>query len=393
MRSIVLIIDGAAGWPVDVLGGKTSLEAASTPNLDRLASEGSLGLAVTVPEGMEPSSAVACMSVLGYDPALYYGGRGPIEATALGIELEPRQAALRCNLITVENGLMRSYASGHPSSEEAHELLEAVQAALGDERIEFHPGVGFRHVVTIREGCDVVETHCAPAHDISDRPIAEHLPTGPGAALLIALMERSKAVLRDHPVNRARIELGELPATQVWLFWPGLLSSPLPAFRELYGRRAAVTTAVDLLRGLARQASMDILHIEGVTDGNDNDYEGQMRGAIAALEDHDLVVVHVEAPDEAGHGGDVRAKVAAIEQVDALMLPLAMGLGADIRLMVLPDHPTPIAIKTHVPEPVPFILWGPGFEASGATAYSEAAAAQTGLVVAPGYRLMSRFLG
>lgn len=392
MKSVVLIIDGAAGWPVDGLGGRTSLEAARTPHLDGIAAAGSVGLLHTVPEGMEPSSAVACMSVLGYDPARYYGGRGPIEAMALGIDLEPRQAALRCNLVTVTEGLMRSYAAGHIPSEEAQVLIAAVQAELGDARVAFHPGVGFRNIMTIREGCDVAETRCTGAHDIPEQPIAEHLPVGPGAELLRDLMERSKAVLADHPVNRARVARGELPATQIWLFWPGLQPVPLPAFRDHYGHPAAVTTAVDLLRGLARQAGIDILDIPGVTDGSDNDYVGQMRGALAALADHEVVVVHVEAPDEAGHSGDVGAKVTAIEQVDALMVPQVTALGADVRLMALPDHPTPLAIRTHTAEPVPFVLWGLGFAPNGAHSFSEASAAATGLVVPVGYELMSRFL-
>lgn len=392
MKAVVLIIDGAAGWPVDGLGGRTSLEAARTPHLDGIAAAGSVGLLHTVPEGMEPSSAVACMSVLGYDPARYYGGRGPIEAMALGIALEPRQAALRCNLVTIVDGLMRSYASGHISSEDAHVLIAAVQAELGDARVTFHPGVGFRNIMTIRDGCDVAETSCVGAHDISEQSVTKHLPVGPGAELLRDLMERSKAVLADHPVNRAREARGELPATQIWLFWPGLQPVPLPAFSDYYGYSAAVTTAVDLLRGLARQAEIDILDIPGVTDGADNDYAGQMRGALRALADHDAVVVHVEAPDEAGHSGDAGGKVTAIEQVDNLMVPQVTALGAEVRLMVLPDHPTPLAIRTHTAEPVPFVLWGPGFSPNGARLFSEASAAATGLVVPVGYELMRRFL-
>ena len=393
MKSVVLIVDGAAGWPVDELGGRTSLEAAHTPHLDAIAAAGTVGLLHTVPEGMEPSSAIACMSVLGYDPARYYGGRGPIEAMALGIELEPRQAALRCNLITVDDGAMRSYAAGHIPSEEAHALIAAVQAAIGDSRVTFHAGVGFRNIATIREGCDVAETECTGAHDIPGQQVAQHLPVGPGADLLCDLMERSKVVLADHPVNLARAARGDLPATQIWLFWPGLQPVPLPRFQDEFGYRAAVTTAVDLLRGLARQAGIDILEIPGVTDGGDNDYAGQMRAALAALADYEVVVVHVEAPDEAGHSGDARGKVEAIEQVDAQMVVQIVGLGDEVRLMVLPDHPTPLAIQTHAAEPVPFALWGTGFSPNGATSFSEASAAGTGLVVSAGYELMKCFLG
>jgi len=230
---------------------------------------------------------------------------------------------------------------------------------------------------------------------LSDRPLAEGLPEGPGAAYALDLMERSKAVLADHPVNRARRAQGKPEATQIWLFWPGLRNTGLPAFSDLYGgRRAALTSAVDLLRGLAVLAGIDVLSLSGVTDGNDNDYQGQMAGALAALADHDLVFVHVEAPDEAAHQGDAAAKVSAVEQVEALMVPQVLERAAEgLSLLVLPDHPTPLEIKTHVAEPVPFLMWGPGFHPNGAQAYTEAEARATGLTVAPGHLLLARFLG
>jgi 2,3-bisphosphoglycerate-independent phosphoglycerate mutase len=392
VKWVVLIVDGAAGWACEALGGKTSLEAAVTPHFDALAAQATVGLAATVPAGMEPSSAIACMSVLGFDPSLYYAGRGPIEAMALGIDLAPGQAALRCNLVTVDDGSMRSYAAGHISSKESHELVEALEDALGSDGVRFYPGVGFRHILVVDQGEDLVKTSCTPPHDIADKPVADHLPKGPGAPLLLDLMERSKAVLAEHPVNRARIADGRLPATQVWLFWPGLQAVRMPSFADRYGRRAALTSAVDLLRGLAKQASMETLEIPGVTDGNDNDFAGQMEGAIASLRDYDLVVVHVEAPDEAGHSGDVAAKVEAIEQIDALMVPQVQALAGGVRLLVMPDHPTPLVLRTHVAEPVPFLLWGSGFSANGAAAFTEAEARGTGLLVDPGHELMARFV-
>ena len=393
MKYVVVIIDGASGWPCDELGGLTTLEAARTPHLDALARTGTVGLSQTVPAGMEPSSAIACMSVLGFDPARYYAGRGPIEAMALGIDLEVGQAALRCNLVTVLDGVMRSYAGGNIPSVESHPIIADLQAALGDDRVAFHPGVNFRHILTVRDGSDLLSTRCAAPHDITDRAVADHLPEGPAAALLLDLMERSKTLLAKHLVNRVRAARGDLPVTQIWPFWPGLQAVPMPGFRETYGRRAALTSAVDLLRGLAKQAAIDFLDIAGVTDGDDNDYEGQMAGALAALVDRDVVIVHVEAPDAAGHEGDAVKKVSAVEKVDALMVPQVTALGAGVRLLVQPDHPTPLALKTHVVEPVPFVLWGAGVEANGATAYSETQAAATGVSVVPGYRLMSMFLG
>ena len=421
MKYAVLIIDGASGWPVPALGGRTSLEAARTPNLDRVAREGTVGLAYTVPEGMEASSAVACMSVLGFDPARYYTGRGPIEAMAMGIDLERGQVAMRCNLVNVSSGIMTSYSAGNISSGEAAELVAALQAELGDERVEFHAGVGFRHIVTVRDGADLMAATFTAPHDITDREVAGRGPVGPGAGFAQSLMERSRGVLAGHPVNRARVAQGKLPATQIWLFWPGMRPGEMPTFAEAYGgRRAAMTSAVDLLRGLALQAEMDPLALPGVTDGGDNNFAGQMAGALRSLHDHDVVFVHVEAPDEAAHAGDVKGKVQAIEQVDALMVPQVTGMrtggrgvdgradpltsGAprdvsagealrDVSLLVLCDHPTPLEIKTHVAEPVPFAMWGPGFAANGAEAFSEAEARATGLAVAPGHLLMGRLLG
>ncbi|MFH0916326.1 MAG: cofactor-independent phosphoglycerate mutase [bacterium] len=396
MKYVVLIIDGASGWPVPVLAGRTSLEAARIPNLDRVAREGAVGMAHTIPEGMEASSAVACMSVLGFDPTRYYAGRGPIEALAMGIDLEPDQAALRCNLVTVSDGTMVSYSAGNISSPEAAELIAALQAGLGNERLEFHGGVGFRHILTVRGGTDLVATTFTPPHDVTDREVTGYGPVGPGASLVDSLVESSKVVLAGHPVNKARIARGQLPATQIWLFWPGMRPGGMPTFSQAYGgRQAALTSAVDLLRGLALQAGIDSLTIPGVTDGGDNDFAGQAAAALRALDDHDLVFVHVEAPDEAGHAGDVSAKVQAIEQVDALMVPQVIARASEAEgtsLLVMPDHPTPLVIKTHVAEPVPFVMWGPEFAANGAEAFTEEEARATGFAVAPGHLLMGRLL-
>jgi 2,3-bisphosphoglycerate-independent phosphoglycerate mutase len=398
VKYVVLIIDGASGWPAAALGGKTSLEAAVTPNLDRLAREGKTGMVSNVPAGMEASSAIACMSVMGFDPALYYCGRGPIEAAAMGIELQPDQVAVRCNLVTIQDDRMASYSAGNISSAESAELVAALQEGLGDERSHFYPGVGFRHILTVRDGEDLLSTIFTPPHDIAGQPVEQHLPAGPAAGFALNLMERSKAILEGHPVNQRRLARGKPPATQIWLFWPGTRPARMPSFAELYGgRRAALTSPVDLLKGLAVQTGIDFLPIPGVTDGADNDYAGQMEAALAGLGDHDLVFVHVESPDEAGHAGDARGKVQAVEQVDALMLPQVLAApvaaaAAALRVLVLPDHPTPLDIRTHAAEPVPFVMWGPGAEANGAGAYTENEARATGFTVAPGHLLMRMFL-
>ena len=395
MKYVVLIMDGASGLPVDALDGRTSLEAAVTPNLDRLAREGAVGLAHTVPEGFEPSSAVACMSVLGFDPVSFYAGRGPIEAMAMGIELEPGQVAMRCNFVTILEGVMISYSAGNITAPEAAELLATVQAELGDERLQFHPGVGFRSVLTVRDGTELLETDFTAPHDITDRPVAGKGPVGPGADLVVHLMERSKAILADHPVNKGRVARGLPPATQIWLFWPGMRPGQMPTFSEAYGKRAALTSAVDLLRGLALQARVDFLDIPGVTDDADNDYKRQMSAALASLNRYDVVFVHVEAPDEESHAGSVSGKVKAIEQIDALMVEQVVnrkGLEEGVSILVMPDHPTPLVLKTHVGEPVPFVVWGPGFAANGANRFTEAEARATGFAVAPGHLLIGRLL-
>ena len=408
VKHVVLIIDGASGWPAAAHSGRTSLETAYTPNLDRLAREGRVGVVSNVPEGMEASSAIACMSVMGFDPCRYYAGRGPIEAAAMGIELQPGQVAMRCNLVTVLDGRLASYSAGNISSAESAELIASLQEGLGDERCRFYPGVGFRHILTVRGGEELLSTSFTPPHDIAGESVDVFMPMGPGAAFALDLMERSKAILRDHPVNERRLAKGKPPATQIWLFWPGMRPAQMPAFTDLYvHRKAALTSPVDLLRGLAVQTHIDFLAIPGVTDGPDNDYAGQMKAALAALADHDVVFVHVESPDEAGHAGDAAGKVDAIEKVDALMVPQvveaaaaggsARGTGGaaaeGVRLLVLPDHPTPLEIRTHVAEPVPFLMWGAGLEANGASVYTEEAARATGLAVAPGHLLMSTFLG
>jgi 2,3-bisphosphoglycerate-independent phosphoglycerate mutase len=408
VKHVVLIIDGASGWPAAAHGGRTSLETARTPNLDRLARESTVGVVSNVPEGMEASSAIACMSLMGLDPTLYYGGRGPIEAAAMGIELEPGQVAMRCNLVTVAEGRMASYSAGNITSAESAELIAALQEGLGDERSRFYPGVGFRHILTVRDGAELLATCFTPPHDIAGKPVDQSAPAGPGAPFARDLMERSAAILAGHPVTKQRLAQGKPPATQIWLFWPGTRPAGMPAFAALYGgRRAALTSPVDLLKGLAVQTQIDYLPIPGVTDGSDNDYEGQMKAALASLADHDVVFVHVESPDEAGHAGDAAGKVEAIEQVDALMVSQivqAAGAGAPavppgqagegaLRVLILPDHPTPLEIRTHVAEAVPFIMWGPGFQTNGATAYTEKEARATGFAVAPGHLLMSMFLG
>ncbi|MFC1941174.1 cofactor-independent phosphoglycerate mutase [Chloroflexota bacterium] len=394
LKYCVLIIDGAAGLPLPERGGKTCLGLAHTPNLDAMVPEGMLGLVRTVPLGMEPSSACACMSVLGYDSRLYYKGRAGIEARSMDIPIDDGEVVFRCNLVAVSDGKMWDYSSGHISSEEAQQLIGALNASLGSDQVQFYPGISYRHICKIRGRQDTLSATCTPPHDIPGRPIDELMPCGQGSDLLRDLMKRSEAVLREHPVNIARRSRGDIPATMVWLFWGSGQVPDMPPFQQVYGLKAAMTSGVDLLRGLARMVGMDILEIPGVTDGPDNDYAAQAAGALEALEEYDLVVVHIEAPDEAAHAGSVDDKIEAIQRVDVEVVSrLRSWRPNDLRVLVMPDHPTPIKTQTHNSDPVPFMLWGVGFQANGAARFTEDESAKRDLFIDPGYNIMSRLIG
>ncbi len=387
-----LIMDGAAGWALPAYGNRTCLELAETPNLDALAREGRMGVVRTVPPGMEPSSACACMSLLGYDPRVYYKGRGSIEARSMELPVGGGEAVFRCNLVSVTDGRMASYSCGYIGNDEAHELVVALNEELGSDEVSFHPGISYRHICKIRGHEETLAAMCTPAHDIPGGLIADHLPRGEGSEYLRDIMQRSAAVLADHPVNARRRARGEPPATMIWLFWGSGQIPPMPAFREMFGLKAAMTSGVDLLLGLAKMADMRVLSIPGVTGDIANDYSAQLQGALDALRSHDLVVAHVEAPDEAGHDGSVMDKVEAIERIDRDMVAALRRKGPrGFRVLVAPDHPTPIQVQTHVSDPVPFLMWGQGVSSSGGAHFTESEAAGTGLVVEEGFRLMTEF--
>jgi 2,3-bisphosphoglycerate-independent phosphoglycerate mutase len=393
MKYCVLIIDGAAGLPIPERGGKTSLEAANTPNLDALAAEGLLGLARTVPPGMEPGSAVACMSVMGYNPAVYYKGRASIEAGSMGISVGEGEVVFRCNLVNVTDGKMRDYSAGHIGSREAAAIIETLDEKLGNDKVKFYPGVSYRHILKFIGHEDTLEAVCTPPHDISGKAVAGYLPDGKGSEILLDLMRRSEAVLKNHPVNIARQERGELSATTVWLFWGSGRVTPMPPFKKEYGLKAALTSGVDLLKGLGMMSAMNILEIKGVTDGPDSDNVGQVESALNALKNHDLVVVHIEAPDELGHTGNIDGKIKAIEKIDADVVSRLRSYRGDLRALVMPDHPTPVSVRTHTPEPVPFLLWGKGISANGAHRFTEKEAVKTGVYIENGYKIMTRLVG
>ena len=394
MKYCVLIMDGAAGWPVPDRGSLTALEIAATPNLDRLTKSGELGLTSTVPEGMEPSSACACMSLLGYDPKVYYRGRAAIEAVSMGVPVGPDDVVFRLNLVAVKGGSMWSYCAGHISNKEAAELVEELNRELGGDDIRFFAGVGYRHLLKITGHKVTALAECTPPHDISAQSVAEYLPRGRGSRRLRQLMNDSKAVLADHPVNLLRVARGQIPATQMWLFWGSGPIPSMPPFRQVFGVKSALTSGVDLLRGLGQMMGMTLLDIAGVTDNMQNDFAGQASGGLESLKNHDLVVIHVEAPDEAGHAGSIEEKVAAIEAIDREIIGRLLEYqGQPLKLLVMPDHPTPVGCRTHVNEPVPFLIAGPGITPSGGERFTEKEAARTGLNIRHGYDVMRRFIG
>ncbi len=379
MKYVVCVPDGCADEPIDALGGRTPLEAASMPTLSRLAARGEVGRAAVIPRGLPPGSDVGNMSIIGYDPAAFHTGRAPIEAAALGLRLRPDQVAYRCNLVTIsDDGHMVDFAGGHPSSEDAAEVVTALDKELGGDGVSFHPGVQYRHIVVAP--APWAEADCTPPHDLSDKPAV--WPTGPAASKLQALMDGSRDVL-------ARFDLA---ANQVWLWGQGF-QPEMPSFRDRYGVRAGLCTAVDLVRGLGVLTGIDVVEVEGATGWFDTNYEGKRDAALHALASGaDLFLVHVEATDEAGHAGNLDEKVKALENWDSRILAgLVEGLDGlgPWRMLLLPDHPTPVRLKTHTSDSVPYLLFDSEHEQSGGV-YSEPATAAA--VPVPGHELMGRLV-
>ncbi len=380
MKYVVCVPDGCADQPVAALDGRTPLEVAKMPTLAALAARGEVGRAAVIPDGLPPGSDVGNMSIFGYDPARHHTGRAPIEAAALGLTLRPDQVAYRCNLVSIgPDGTMADFAGGHPSTEEAAEVVAALDEALGTEELSFHPGVQYRHIVVAPAAWG--EAECTPPHDLSDKPVT--WPTGPAAAELQALMEASREIVGP----------SGLAANQVWLWGQGTQPRLAP-FRDVHGVDAGIVTAVDLVRGLGVLTGMEVVDVPGATGWFDTDYEAKRDAALAALaEGTDLFVIHVEATDEAGHAGDLDEKITALEHWDRRILGgLVDGLDqlGPWRLLLLPDHATPVELKTHTSDSVPYLLAGSAGDGPGGT-YSEPATATCPAV--PGHHLMGRLVG
>lgn len=404
MKYIILIGDGMADNPIASLGGKTPLEAALTPNLDSIASSGTFGLFATVPKGYPPGSDVANLSIFGYDPVRYYSGRSPLEAASIGVKLETTDVAFRCNMVTLASKgnamIMDDYSAGHISTPDADSLIKSLDAddelrAMG---VRFYTGTSYRHLMVWRHGKDKLKT--TPPHDISDKPIEAHLPSGDGADVLARLMKRSQEILKDHPTNKARIAAGKKPATSIWLWGQGR-APQMPTIKDRFGVSGAIVSAVDLMKGIGIYAGLEVLKVPGVTGYLDTNYKGKAEYAIESLKKGDFVCVHVEAPDEAGHNGSLKDKLQAIEDFDREVVGRVLkgiaGTGEPYRIAALADHPTPVELKTHTSDPVPFVMAssvGGGLVSSEDKAhYCEREAKQTGVFIGESIAFIEALFG
>ncbi|MBI5286045.1 MAG: cofactor-independent phosphoglycerate mutase [Deltaproteobacteria bacterium] len=395
MKYIILIGDGMADYPIEELGGRTPLQAAKIPNMDLLAWKGTIVLVKTIPDGFPPGSDIANLSILGYDPSKYYTGRSPLEAASIGVELSPEDLAFRCNLVTLiqHDGkvFMGDYSAGHISTEEAKRIIQDLDKELSPEGVRFYPGVSYRHLMVWRGGPDGLET--TPPHDISGKEIIDYLPRGEGSKKLVELMTCAQMLLKDHPVNQEREEKGLNPPNSIWLWGQGR-APRMPTLKERFGIEGSIISAVDLMKGIGIYAGLKVVHVPGVTGYIDTNYKGKAEYALRELEERDFVCVHVEAPDEASHQGDLKTKIRAIEDFDREVVGRVLdGLQRfkNYRIMVLTDHPTPIIKKTHTREAVPFVVYP--CSGKGGEGFDEGNVQASGLFVEEGFRLIERFLG
>jgi 2,3-bisphosphoglycerate-independent phosphoglycerate mutase len=400
MKYVILVGDGMADRPMKELGGRTPLQAALTPNMDKLASTGIRGMVKTIPNGLGAGSDIANMNIMGYDPRANYSGRAPLEAASMGIELGPDDIAYRCNLVTLRmskdhgRAYMEDYSGGHISTADAEILVDLIEKKIRQRGVRFYPGVSYRHLMVWEGGEDKAE--CTPPHDIIGKEIADYLPIGPGSEFLNTLMRSSVELLHKHPLNRQRSAEGKNPANSIWLWGQGRMPS-LDSFKEKYGIEGSVVSAVDLVKGLGICSGLEPLKVPGVTGYLDTNYEGKAKYALDSLKERDFVYIHVEAPDEAGHMGSYSDKITAIEDFDSMVVGRVLsGLRSigEHRVLLLPDHATPIALRTHSEEPVPFVLFdSTDVREAGERTYDESIAREEGIYEFPdGHKLMDFFI-
>ncbi|MBE7015205.1 MAG: cofactor-independent phosphoglycerate mutase [Ruminococcaceae bacterium] len=401
MKYIVILGDGMADYAVEEFDGKTVLDVAKKPNIDYVCENGELGLVKTVQDGMKPGSDVANLSVMGYDTRVCYSGRSPLEAASIGVKLKNSDITFRANLVTLSDEenyadkTMLDYSAGEISTEEAAQLIEAVEKELHTDLIHFYSGVSYRHLLVWDGGSKNV--NLTPPHDISDKKITDYLPKGDNAEKLLELMEKSEKILKDHPVNKDRIARGKNPATSIWLWGEG--SKPqLELFKDKFGLSASVISAVDLIKGIAVCADMKSIDVEGATGNWDTNFDGKAKAALDTLlkDGADLVYVHMEAPDECGHQGNAQKKKLSVELIDEKVVGFLKreldAAGVSYKMLILPDHPTPISLKTHVSDPVPYIIYSSENNSGSGFTYNEKNAEKTGIYIEKGYELMSRFI-
>lgn len=400
MKYVILQGDGMPDHPVPELGGKTPLEFARTPNLDKIAKcATTFGMVKTIPDPLPPGSDVGNLTVLGYDPMVYYTGRSPLEAASIGVPLGEKDVTLRCNLVTLaENGgetIMEDYSAGHITTEEAREIILDLKKELEEDNFTFHPGVSYRHLLVWAGGNK--DIHTTPPHDISGKPIGAYIPTGAGKEILNRMIEKSREILKDHPVNKKRLAEGKNPATSIWLWGQGT-APKMPSFKELYGLTGSVISAVDLVKGIGHCAKLRVIDVPGATGYLDTNYEGKVDYALDSLEEVDLTMIHIESTDETGHVGKAELKVQAVEDFDGRVVGRVLeGIKrfGDYKILVMSDHPTPIDLRTHVNEPVPFAIYSSEDTSvkNDKFVYTEKSAATSDVFITEGWKLLGMLTG
>ena len=401
MKYVVLVGDGMVDRPIEELDGKTPLEVAKTPNMDFIAKNGRVGLTNMIPRQMEPASDVANLSILGYNPRKYYTGRGPLEVANMGIDMKDDEVAFRCNLVTVSEDRLVDYSAGHISSEEAKALINEINIKLGTENIRFYPGVSYRHIMMFKckdkdELNCMARLKCKPPHDISDKKINRYLPkNGPYAEIVKKLMFDSKDVLANHEINKVRLDMKENLANMIWLWGQGVIPS-MPKFSELYKVEGSIISAVDLIKGIGRIIGLQVIEVPGATGYYDTNYRGKAEYALDSLKERDFVFVHVEAPDEAGHNGDLKEKISSIEKFDKFVVGTVLdhfkAANEEFRILVLSDHATPLSLKTHSRDHVCFAMYGTDIEEDGIMYFNEKEARSSNFRIDKGHQLMGFFI-